>query len=80
MNENKKISREEAEIFKNENNIKLFYEVSAKNDSQDYLKDILKKFINNSNINYLEEVNNKLNYIPEINSFGKKFCENCLIF
>ena len=84
MNENKKISREEAEIFKNENNIKLFYEVSAKNDSQDYLKDILKKFINNSNINYLEEVNNTLNYIPEIKSgnisFGKKFCENCLIF
>ena len=36
MNENKKISREEAEIFKNENNIKLFYEVSTKNDSQNY--------------------------------------------
>ena len=70
----KKITKEEVQKFQIENVIKMFREVSAKNDSQENLKNILKIFIKNSNIIYQEENNSnfKLERIPEIKNIIKK--------
>ena len=80
INEEKKISMDEAKIFQKENNIKMFYEVSAKNDSQKNLQNILNDFINKSNINYQKEEEDNftftLNNVPEIKEKGwcERFC------
>lgn len=79
LNEEKKITKEEVQKFQIENDIKMFREISAKNDSQEYLKNILKVFIKNSNIIYHEENNSnfKLERIPEIKNVGffEWFCD-----
>ena len=79
MNEEKKISMDEAKIFQRENKIKMFCEVSAKNDSQEFLQNILNDFINKSNINYQEEEDNStftIHHVPEIKEKGwcERFC------
>ena len=79
INEEKKISMDESKIFQRENNIKMFYEVSAKNDSQENFKNILNDFISKSTINYQEEEDNStftINFVPEIKEKGwcERFC------
>ena len=85
LNEIKKICKEDINNIKIKNNIKMSYLVSAKNDSQNDLQNMLKEMIYMSNINYQEEEDNdkfKLNSVPKIREIGcwEWFCEKISIF
>ena len=82
LNELKKISRIDVENFTRENNIKMFYEVSAKNDSQEDLRNILKQIIKQSNIDYKKKNNSsfKLEIIPVVKTQVGCFERLCNFF